>query len=245
MRKKSKFPIFLCIFLLLASNIGNYWYFNIYCEKVYKSQSEIYESELSSYKTQMYVATSDIPAGTKVTTDLLTILDGYTSNKTGLFRLPDLNKTAIANIPAGTTLYSNMVYDETVNPGNTAQYSEISFPSSAVAGNYIDIYLRFPNGNVYTVVAKTKLTGINHDYGISHLTLTELEHQYLSSAFVDVAIYEAEIYATIYSSPETQLPTTVTYVPRGDSLPLIYKGQELATYRKLRENLEKQIGETL
>lgn len=245
MRKKSKFSVFLYLFLLLASNAGNYWYFNIYCQKVYKNQSKTYESTLSSYKTQMYVAVSDIPAGTKVTTDLLTVLDGYTSNKTGLFRLPDLNKTAIANIPAGTTLYSNMVYDETVNPGNTAQYSKISFPSSAVAGSYVDIYLRFPNGNVYAVVTKTKLTGINHDYGISHLTLTEREHQYLSSAFVDAAVYEAEIYATIYSSPETQLPTVVTYIPRQSNLPLIYKGQELTAYQKLRVNLEEQIGETL
>lgn len=245
MRKKSKLPLFLCLILLIASNLGNYWYFNIYCEKIYKSQSETYEKELTSYKTQMYVATSDIPAGTKVTVDLLTIIDGYSSNKTGLFCLPDLNKTAIANIPAGTTLYSNMVYNETVNPGNTAQYLDISFPNNAIAGNYIDVCIRYPNGNVYTVVSKTKLTGIDHDFGISHLTLTETEHQYLSSALVDAELYEASVYATIYSSPETQTPATVTYVPREDSLPLIYKGADLVTYRKLRENLERQIGETL
>lgn len=223
----------------------NYWYFSIYCGNLYKEQSEAYGNELASYKTQFYVASADIPAGTKVTMDLLAVVDGYASVRSGLFRAADLNGTAVADIAAGTPLYSNMVYDEASGSGNTVQYTGIRFPGSAAAGNFVDVRIRFQNGNDYVIVSKTKLTGISHDSGISLLTLTETELLYLSSALVDCVRCKAELYATIYSSPETQSPAEITYVPGEDNLPLIYSGETLNSYLGARRIFESQIGEPL
>lgn len=243
MKKKSKFPIFLIFFALLATNLGNYWYFNVYQENVYQSQAKKYEDILNSHKTQVYTAGTDILAGTKITEDLLVLAEGYISNRRDLFTVNDLGRTAIANISAGSILHKNMVYDETINPGNTAQYSDIKFPSSAVDGNYVDIRIRYPNGSNFVVVSKTRLTGINHENGLSHLTLSESEHQFLSSAFVDKEVFKAEIYATIYISPETQDAALVTYIPRKETLPLIYDNEDsLIQNQKMRDKLERQVG---
>ena len=240
MKKKSKFPLFFLLFLIIVSNAANYWYFNIYCEGIYKEKTEELQLELNSYQTQVYIANVSIPAGTAVTADMVTECIGYVSSKTGLFHASDLGKTAIATIPAGAILASNMVYDESVEAGNTSQYDSIKFPDTAIEGHYVDIRIRFKNGNDYIVISKTKLTGI---FGSSSslLTLTEEERQYLSSALVDGQIYSAEIYATIYSSPETQPPAIVTYIPRLENLPLIYSGDELITYEKARKVLEPQL----
>lgn len=243
MRKKTHGFFLGFLLLLLVSNVGNYWYFNVYCGNLYKEQAAVYEQELASYKTQFYTAVTDIPAGTKVTLDLLELTDGSLSNRTGLFGTSDINKTAIASIAAGTPLYGSMVYDETIEAGNTAQYTGIRFPSNAAAGSFVDIRIRFRNGNDYIIVSKTKLTDIDHGSETSLLTLKELELLYLSSALTDGELYEAELYATVYSSPETQPPSEITYIPQIENLPLIYPPEDLRTYENARRMFELQIGE--
>lgn len=242
MRKKSIIPTLLWICLLIVTNGVNYWYFNIHTKDIYKTQLESCEFQLSSYETQFYTATEDISAGTKVTEELLTPTVGYLSGTVGLMTTSEIGKTAIANIPAGTILHSSMVYDETINPGNTAQFSNIEFPSNATEGNYVDIRIRFKNGSDYILISKTKITGIDHISKTSLLTLTEEEHLYLSSAMVDSVEYGATIYATIYSSPETQTPAIISYSPREEIAPLIYTGVELESHKKLRKKFEQQIG---
>ena len=242
MRKKSVFPTLLGVLLLLVTNITNYWYFNVYNKDIYKAQLESCTSQLSSYEAQFYTATAEITAGTKVTEDLLTPNIGYLSTAVGLMTGADIGKTALTNIEAGAILYSSMVYDETINPGNTAQFSDIDFPSSATEGNYADIRIRFRNGSDYILISKTRITGIDHVTGTSLLTLSEKEHLYLSSAMVDSIEHKAVLYATIYSSPETQTPAEISYIPRKETSPLLFKGNELENYKTLRTKLEQQIG---
>lgn len=241
MKKKSRFPLFFLLFLFIASNLGNYWYFNIYCEGLYREQAEVLQAELASYHTQMYIALYDIPAGTPVSEEMVVATEGYASNTVGAFRAADIGKTAIADISAGTALSSCMVYDEAVQTGNTAQYSNIRFPSNSMAGSYVDIRIRFGNGNDYIIIPKTRLTGII-DSGNSLLTLTEQERLFLSSALVDAVDYSAEVYATVYASPETQAPAIVTYIPRIDNLPLLYSGKKLEEMKNGRMLMERQLG---
>ena len=244
MKKKSKFPWFFVLFLFVASHIASYWYFNIYSEGLYKEQAETLQSEINAHKAQIYTAITDISAGTQITMEHVQAAEGYITNRTALFTASDLGRTAIADIPLGTTLSSCMVYDQNVAAGNTAQYEEIFFPNTADIGSYVDIRIRFKNGSDYIVIPKTRLSGISEN-GISLLTLTEAEHQFLSSALVDASLYEAKVYATIYSSPETQVANRVTYVPRLDNLILIYSEEaDLVKYRVLRKELEKQLGIT-
>ena len=242
MRKKSMFPTILVLLLLLGTNAVNYWYFNIHLEDIYKTQLTSCMTQLTSYEKQFYVAAQDITAGMRVTEEMLTPTTGHLSNSVGLMTNTDLGKTAIANISAGAILYSSMVYDETINPGNTAQFSDIDFPVNTTEGNYADIRIRFKNGSDYILISKTRVTGIDHALGVSLLTLNEKEHLYLSSAMVDAAEHKAVLYATIYSSPETQTPTEVSYVPRKETALLIYTGNELENYKTLRTKLEQQIG---
>jgi len=237
MKKKSKLPVLLVILLLVGSNIANYWYFNIYCEGLYKEQAEHLSAELNSYQTEVYTANNLITAGTVVTEDMVTKTTGYVSSHIGLFKGNCIGKTAIADISAGAILSSSMVYDQSKELGNTGQYSQIDFPSNASIGSYVDIRIRFRNGNDYVVISKTKLAGIEGNNSL--LTLTEEERLCLSSAIVDKNLYDATIYATVYSSPETQDPAIITYIPREDNLPLIYDNWR--EYSVLRKQLEAQI----
>ncbi len=242
MRKKSKLPIILLVlFLILGTNAGNYWYFNIYSTNIYKEDAESKGEVIEQNTRTYYVAEGSISAGEIITEERVTETVGLVENPLGLFTKDDIGTTAIAYIAAGTTLYEPMTYNPSNILGNISEYTTLYLPKTLAEGNLVDVRIRFPNGGDYIVTSKVKVSSLDTDTNKCLLYLSERERQFMSSAMYDCGLYSAEMYVTIYAAPETQIKSDVMYIPNKVVINSVFEGVELQNMKLLRQEFENSL----
>ena len=120
---------------------------------------------------------------------------------------------AAIEIPAGAVLTKSMVKDTNVDSSERLmEYNMISLPSQMLENTYVDIRLLLPSGDDFVVVSKKFVTQVNAT--TIWMKMRESEIESLSNAIIDSYIVAgSKLYASIYSSPTSQVASKVTYVP--------------------------------
>ncbi len=200
----------------------------------------------SSANVQQSVADmSVVPENYASTTDFYTD-DSQSQARTDLVAKIDLKK--------GTILTKDMLTtssEEVTDDLRKQEYNMLSLPTDLADGDFVDIRIRFGNGQDYIVVSKKQVSipeiaGAPAE-GIINVNLSEDETIAMSSAIIETYQSNAiEMYVTRYTDPGMQAAATPTYPVNSECLNLMSSNPNIvdeaknaiaARYdRTLREN---------
>ena len=80
-------------------------------------------------------------------------------------------------------------------------------------GTYIDVRIRFQNGEDYCVLSRKMISEIDLETSTCYLTVDKDEIRRMASAIVDAKIYNAHMYSTAYTYGNIQPASEITYLP--------------------------------
>ena len=180
-----------------------------------RTSVEAYEArELAYSDTVVYVLAKELSAGEQVTKDMLTACTIRLPVSQNVAAGADINSLvgcyAKTSLKKGCIVTADLFYDD-ISLAMRNRYLEISdilLPENIRKNDLIDVRISFPNGEDFILLQKhpvvSLLTETVNDsisvYGLS-LTLSEEELLRLSSARVDVNLYEGTyLYAVIYQA---------------------------------------------
>ena len=240
-RKRHGFLIFLLIILLTAgTNAGNYYYFNIYTQKNLEADLQSARSELDSLDTTVYIAAGDITAGHIMTEADLLPVTVKSNNTIGIVGQSCIGTSAISSIPAGTVLYSTMFYKPDTANNSIVEYNCINLPAGTSAGNFVDVKIRYSNGEDYTILTQAYVYYCTE--AVIQLVLSDEQQKLMSSAMTDRKEYtDTTIYAVLYNVLQADADVIAHYIPRVPTAELIYTGNTLENTKILRRLLENRI----
>lgn len=224
MHNRKKFLSAIIIFLVVAgAMIACY----LVMEKLVLAEYELQISELTAKVDQntytVYVANEDIKAGKEITADMLRVESHLVSQPVGLFEEGDIGRRAIIDIPKDSLMFSTYGAVRT-DEGTTreVEYSCMYLSSSLESGDYIDVRIRFQNGEDFSVLSKKQIEKISLAGKSCHLDINDVELQSMASAIIDMNQYSAVIYCVEYTMPSVQEATPVTYPVRDEILLSLY-----------------------
>lgn len=223
-------------------------------EEAYQKQIAMYKKQLEEQQSQtagVYVATRDMPAGTKLTEQDLVAVN--ISKKAAPDNAVDLKnavgKLTKVTLKKNTSVTEGMLFEEGITPGDLRlqEFSLIQLPSKLKPNDFVDVRIKFPTGQDYIVLAKKKVKDLAN--GTVWHEMNEQEILTISSAIVDAYLENAEIYSLVYIDPYMQDKAIVTYPPNQmvldliDSDPNIVKVASTEMERRNRVKLEKALKE--
>ncbi len=220
----------------------------------YQAQLDEAYRENTENQRNLYVASTDIRAGDKISEANTTKMTVYSSQPEAAFlREKDMGKTALLDIPSGTHLLSSMLTEASVTAElREAEYSIILINANILEDDYTDIRIMFPNGEDYIVLSKKRLKDYVPDSGRCYLWLSEEEILRMASAAVDAYLYTGtKIYTTKYIEPKLQEESQVTYKPGISTLlliqdnPNILETAETHLSQQVRKAMENRLAASL
>ena len=182
------------------------------------------EQEAKLNVTTVYALEEDVKKGGNIVAKPIDMISSSVPEKavTDLSEYEDdegeLIMVALADLDAGTILTSSMVSNkEEAGSFRTVEYNSILLPSRMVAGEYIDIRIKFTgsvNSLDYIVLSKVRVEDCNSN--TIWLTLSDAQMQLLDCAVVEsYAVPGTKLYATQYSN-DAQPKIAETYVPTAE-----------------------------
>lgn len=126
----------------------------------------------------------------------------------------------------------------------------VKLNDNLVENDYVDIRLRFLNGEDYIVLSKKSVHSLstlekqNQGEETCYLWMTEEEILNFSAAIVDAYLYNGSSFYTVkYLEPQLQEASVVTYLPRLGTLEMMKQYPEIVETAKLSliEGLRKQL----
>lgn len=142
---------------------------------------------------------------------------------------PRSDIVAKIDLKAGTILTKDMLTtssEQVTNDLRRQEYNMLSLPTDLVDGDFVDVRIRFGNGQDYIVVAKKQVTipeiaGAPAE-GVITINLSEDETISMSSAIIETyQLSTAEMYVTRYTDPGMQVAATPTYPVNAEALNLM------------------------
>lgn len=163
---------------------------------------------------------SVIPANYATTTD-------FYSDELGT--QPKTDIVAKIDLKAGTILTKDMLTtssEKVTNDLRKQEYNMLSLPTDLVDGDFVDVRIRFGNGQDYIVVSKKQvsiplISGAPAE-GVIDINLSEDETISMSSAILETYMSNTvEMYVTRYTDPGMQAAATPTYPVNSECLNLM------------------------
>ena len=213
--KKTGVVVLISILILIAV-------FLIFYVVSMKQNKVKYEIEIDTLKTTLmkhtktvYVSTRDIKYG-----EVMSLSDVSESEEIisleveNFFTSTDIGSVALVNIPQGSIITESMIIKEKQNDTiRETQFDVLVLNSNLMNGDFVDVRIRYQNGEDYIVLAKKRVKNISLPHNICYMDLMEEEMLFMSSAIVDAGMYGAILYTTTYVEPELQKSSIVTYQP--------------------------------
>lgn len=170
--------------------------------------------------------TQDVADSSVVPENIATASDFYSDEGQSQ---PRSDLVAKIDLKAGTILTKDMLTtssEQVTNDLRKQEYNMLSLPTDLVDGDFVDVRIRFGNGQDYIVVAKKQVTipeiaGAPAE-GVITINLSEDETIAMSSAIIETyQLSTAEMYVTRYTDPGMQVAATPTYPPNAEALNLM------------------------
>ena len=209
------------------------------------------QDELEAAKRVVYVVSEDISSGSGVQ---ISAIEGDTSRVPNIqqqeadgavvpenvatssdfysdegLTQPRSDIVAKIDLKAGTILTKDMLTtssEQVTNDLRRQEYNMLSLPTDLVDGDFVDVRIRFGNGQDYIVVAKKQVTipeiAGSPAEGVITINLSEDETIAMSSAIIETyQLSTAEMYVTRYTDPGMQVAATPTYPVNAEALNLM------------------------
>lgn len=180
-------------------------------ETKYKSKIVHLESEITENKKRVYTAKEEIKAGELIEKGRLEETQIYTSQPEAAFiNQEDFGKLAAVDIRKSQPVLSNMLTPDLELGLREQEFSLFKLNTNLEKNDFVDIRIRFPNGEDYIVLSKKALKGINLEENDCFLWLDEEEILNISAAIVDAYLHaDTDIYTAKYieSGQQESVPT--------------------------------------
>lgn len=215
----------------------------------YEIQIAQLEEDSSARVIRAYVPKETIPYGTCLNKDMFDEIEYTTSAEAESFiSSTDFGRYAGTELAAGFPVLKTMVQDEEVQwSTREEEFNMFYIPRNLELGQYIDVRLRFPNGEDYSVLCKKKVHELNKERNIIYCWLNEEEILRISSAIVDAYLVQgAKLYTVTYVDG-LQQATRVTYPVNLDVLKLMEEDPNIleeateSLSEEARRDLNKRI----
>ena len=170
--------------------------------------------------------TEDVADASVVPENIATSADFYSDEGQTQARA-DL--VAKIDLKAGTILTKDMLTtssEQVTNDLRKQEYNMLSLPTDLVDGDFVDVRIRFGNGQDYIVVSKKQVSipeiaGAPAE-GVININLSEDESIAMSSAIIELYQLKAvEMYVSRYTDPGMQVTATPTYPVSAEALNLM------------------------
>jgi len=163
----------------------------------------------------------------------------------------DMGKKIKTDLKAGLPIMKYMLEDELVNDDiRNVEFNTLLLQSNIKKNDFIDVRIRFPNGEDYIVLTKKHVSDIYLPTNTIWLNLGQKEIMTLSSATVDAYLREGtKLYVVKYVDPQVQKSAIPTYPHNADvqmammADPNILEKASIALANQAREALEQRIGQ--
>lgn len=185
-----------------------------------RQQIKTYEKQLAEQeRVNLYLLKTDKEKGEIIQKSDLRLIEvnGKNINFSPINIEEVLGKTCRISLKKDTVVTKNLVEKGTLPTDDMRKisFSYIETPLDLKVNNYVDVRIKFPNGEDYIVVEQkkvTELTGNSKENQIDSLLgicVTEEELLKLSSAHVDIEVYPGtKVYAVQYMGEHQEKATT-------------------------------------
>ena len=142
--------------------------------------------------------------------------------------------------------------EQVTNDLRKQEYNMLSLPTDLVSGDFVDVRIRFGNGQDYIIAAKKQVTiptiaGAPAE-GVININLSEDETIAMSSAIIETyQLKTAEMYVSRYTDPGMQVAAIPTYPVNAEALNLMDSNPNLleeakkAIASRYNRNLREQF----
>lgn len=159
------------------------------------------------------------------------------------------------DLKEGTILTKDMLTtssEQVTNDLRKQEYNMLSLPTDLVSGDFVDVRIRFGNGQDYIIAAKKQVTiptiaGAPAE-GVININLSEDETIAISSAIIETyQLKTAEMYVSRYTDPGMQVAAIPTYPVNAEALNLMDSNPNLleeakkAIASRYNRNLREQF----
>lgn len=159
------------------------------------------------------------------------------------------------DLKEGTILTKDMLTtssEQVTNDLRKQEYNMLSLPTDLVSGDFVDVRIRFGNGQDYIIAAKKQVTiptiaGAPAE-GVININLSEDETIAMSSAIIETyQLKNAEMYVSRYTDPGMQVAAIPTYPVNAEALNLMDSNPNLleeakkAIASRYNRNLREQF----
>lgn len=133
------------------------------------------------------------------------------------------------DLKEGTILTKDMLTtssEQVTNDLRKQEYNMLSLPTDLVSGDFVDVRIRFGNGQDFIIAAKKQVTiptiaGAPAE-GVININLSEDETIAMSSAIIETyQLKTAEMYVSRYTDPGMQVAAIPTYPVNAEALNLM------------------------
>lgn len=210
----------------------------------YEAKVKALSDQIDGATRNVYVAKQPIKMGEEITAEKLDVVTQLITNPEGLFQPDNIGTKALVNIPMGATMYAAYGSDiESETTSRLVEYTCLYLSATLNAGDYVDVRIRYQNGEDFSVLAKKQIENISIAAKSCHLVVNADELQMMASAIIDANEFDAVIYCTKYTAPSVQEPTPITYLARGEILSVLYNqgSSEYIDGMRKRGELEKRL----
>ena len=159
------------------------------------------------------------------------------------------------DLKEGTILTKDMLTtssEQVTNDLRKQEYNMLSLPTDLVSGDFVDVRIRFGNGQDYIIAAKKQVTiptiaGAPAE-GVININLSEDETIAMSSAIIETyQLKTAEMYVSRYTDPGMQVAAIPTYPVNAEALnlmdsnPYLLEEAKKAIASRYNRNLREQF----
>lgn len=234
-RKVILTAVISCLIPIIILGVVGFFVVRNYNEKIAKLTVE---AEVQD----RYVLKEDLPVNHVITSEDLTLVGVKgVSAPSDSYKKEDLKsligRRLKVNAKSKTIITESMFFEEDKEPTidlRLQEFNMITLPSDLVENDYIDVRVRFPSGEDYSVLIGKKVEAYSED--TVFIKLTEEEILTVGSAIVESYILDGtKLYANKYIDPANQLfdYTEVDYVAKYNNV--ISELTELKKEEKLAE----------
>lgn len=222
--KRSVIIVLFVVILFAGAAVAGYLAMDKLIVTNLKTQINELKNTVDTNTHNVFVANQDIKMGDEITMDMLRVETQLLANYAGIFTDESLGTKALVDIPKDAVMfaaYSSGRSDESTS--RMVEYTCLYLSATLNKGDYVDVRIRYQNGEDFSVLAKKQIEEISIAAKSCHLVVNAEELQKMSSAIIDANEYNAVLYCVKYTAPSIQEPTEITYIPRPEILSVLYK----------------------
>lgn len=211
-------------------------------KKEYQHDINVLKEQLEEKEVFVYEAKVDIPTGSLIKEEDFIYRVSCSDKPQNYFMTKEgIGMTALMDISAGTQVIKGMLTENAVdNDLREAEYNIFYINSNVIQNDYVDVRIRFPNGEDYIILSKKRILSPNIESFQCFLWLKEEEILNMSSAIIDAYLYSGTIlYTTKYIEPNLQEESIPTYQPSLTSLTLMEQDKNIVN--KASKEVNKQL----